>query len=177
MPARHPLQRNPNSINWEGLKAEFLTFDGSLSEFRKLNHLSLVNFYNKTKGWKPERELLRKKGVKIVKKKIEESYEKFAEDQIKLFEFINAQAYKINADTIDPSTGKIKTALTAQQLVQISNALSSTLKSFRLIVGKSTENISQKGDQYLSLLDMVQKINEGKEADIIEEINGIDRET
>ena len=105
MPARHPLQRNPNSINWEGLKAEFLTFDGSLSEFRKLNHLSLVNFYNKTKGWKPERELLRKKGVKIVKKKIEESYEKFAEDQIKLFEFINAQAYKINADTIDPSTG------------------------------------------------------------------------
>lgn len=129
---------NPGSINWEKLRAEFITGDESLNSFRIRHGLALQHFYKMTKGWVAERTETRERAVSVVKDKLTISYGEFVEKQKSILNMLNAQIDELYKKTMSPDGTKIVAPLKSGELLNIANTVNQALKSFRLIEGKTT---------------------------------------
>lgn len=134
----------PRTIDWVAVKAEFMAGNESFNKFRLRHKFGLTWFSKMAKGWLAERNNLRLeafKEVQIVRKEeLKDEYSKFADAAKKLIFRTTQEIEAVYERTFDKD-GKRIGVLGPDKITNLSNALSTAIKSFRLIEGKSTENV------------------------------------
>jgi len=148
------MKSQSHKINWHKIKGEYLTSTDSLrSVLRRYKVSGGLNTENHTKGWKVEREKLHNKIVETIKSKMVTTEVTKWEQQTKLWKAVEGEAEKI----LDTYTGT-DYKMDVKDLSNLCQALQTALKSQRLIVGESTENVSTKNIH----IDLVELIKEAE---------------
>lgn len=142
-------------IDWPALKAEFLASQDNPHSFMKrkklLGKMAIPTFYKivSEQKWLEDRADINQKALDNTKRSLVEQKTKEWDRQIKLWHAVEGIAAKImsmRANTMDGG-----------ELAQLSSALERALKSQRLILGESTENISEKS-MSLRVLKIVEQV-------------------
>lgn len=162
MPAKSPGNQkkdNPKRnyrLDWDALKAEYLTGTMNLNALRRAHGISQTWFYQRTEGWAEERAMIRQKALDTAagaaQAIIRDQYTAFAKNMKNILEITNAQAVAIYKETLD-AEGKVTKPVKPSDLYTIVAALNTALKTFRLIEGKSTEVTEERGPEYWKALD------------------------
>lgn len=162
------MANNKGRINWNALKVEFMTGDMTLNELRiKHDIVGMANFYKQATGWLEEREKLHKKAIEKIKSKTLNNAVKGWEDQQKLWKAVEVQAGRLLQKSLSDEKG-----LRPRDLDNLASAIEKALKSQRLILGQSTENVAN-SSIHKHLIEMNRKIENNEDiidADIPEEI-------
>lgn len=156
----------PKTHDWNALKAEFLSGQETLNEFRIRHKMGASWFYMKAADWAEARDRIGKEAVKKAEGKLADYYGSYIEQTRKLLASINNQIAAALQQTIivDEKSGERKIApMDADKLSSMSHAISANVKTLRLIEGKSTENKAVKVEGDLN--DRLTGLIEAMEAD------------
>lgn len=127
-------------------------------------------FYQKAAGWKLEREKMRENAVKKVESKLVDYYGSYIEQTKKLLSSISNQFAKALSNTIrtTPDGQRTIVPMDADKLNSMAAAISTNVKTLRLIEGKSTENKAVKVSNDLNeLLVQLQEAMEKEDEDTL----------
>lgn len=144
-----------SKYDWDALKTEWISTNKSLNQFREEKGIGSSTFYQNIS--REEWEAARKKvNDRALEKTIERTSTQIAKkwaDYSKLWNAVKTQAAHILKATQRPD-GKV-VPLRTGQLVQLTMAIETALKSERLIDGESTENVHNKVDVYNAIAQSV----------------------
>ena len=135
--------RKPYSIDWTGLKAEYLSGIENLSALRRRHGIAITHFHKHTRGWFTEKAQIQQKAISNVEARLIDRYEEFVEETRNILSLMNKHIlYSLKDHIIVGADGQIESGTPAppDALQNIAKTLAENLKSVRLIEGKSTEN-------------------------------------
>ncbi len=150
-------------IRWDLLHAEYLGGSMSLHALRLTHKIGSQNwFYKKTQGWPEERTDMRQKALEQSKggmtKDLRDRYSRFADMSKELLEVSLAQARALYKNTFSKDGRQIDRPVKSGDLYNIVASLTGAIKLFRLMEGKSTESIDERGrDYWLAVVDIANK--------------------
>lgn len=150
-------------IRWDLLHAEYIGGTMSLNELKKQHKIkNSAWFYHKANGWADERASIHTKAfqqsVGSTTRDLRDRYTKFSDMSKELLEVSLAQARELYKKTFDPTGKRIMKPVKSGDLYNIIASLTGAVKLFRLMEGKSTENIDERGkDYWLAVVDIANK--------------------
>jgi hypothetical protein len=139
------------SVNWPAMKAEFMSWEGSLDAFRK--HKGIVNagnFYQKARKFRfaeDRQEIANKSLIKVQKHHIAK-YAAHWKKQFKLWEKVE--------DAADNILTRKQDKIEADELSLLSNAIEKALKSQKLILGEKTGDETGNVNIHLAIANFVE---------------------
>ena len=142
--------------DWTQLFLEYMQGKESRYDFCARKKLPLKYFYVRTKDWDDKKRVMVEKAKANAVDQIQLDYEEFIKQQLKLLKLINAQAMAINKECLNADGTAIIKPLRPKELSQLANALDTSLKTLRLLAGKSTE-ISENRNVHASLVDFLEE--------------------
>lgn len=150
-------------IAWDTLHAEYLSSSMSLNELRISHKITNMTwFYKKAAGWADERANMKLKAIEetkgIMTKDLRDRYSRFSDMSKELLEVSLAQARALYKKTFSKDGKVIDKPIKPGDLWNIVASLTGAVKLFRLMEGKSTENIDERGkDYWLAVVDIANK--------------------
>lgn len=154
------MKRLPKSLDWSGLRAEFIAGSESLNQFRLRHGLARDYFYKRANGWDEARGKIRERGVKRAEVRVEDFYSSFARETRDLLKALLLHARKLLGEA--DRRGSI---LAPMELAAFARALGEGLKSANLLSDRPTESVTvgpRPGDLNQKLVDLLEAMGEGR---------------
>lgn len=149
-------EKTKKFYDWGALKLEWLNTDLTLNQFREKKGIDTAHFYRSINAeqWHDARQDIYKKALNKLQERKSTQLASRYDDYLKLWGAVKVQAARILKDAHDQND-----PLKPSQLAQLTQAIETALKSEKLILGESTENVAHNVNLRNAIIEDIRKSN------------------